>query len=172
MDAHVWLDPVNAKAMVAAIAATLQHADPDNAATYAANAEAMAARLDALDGHMAAILEPVRERAFVLFHDAFQYMEARYGLNAVGSITISPERRPGAERLTELRRTIRDSDAVCIFAEPQFEPALVRVVVEGTQVRTGELDPLGAAQPEGPDLYFSLMEGNADSLRDCLLPAG
>jgi len=168
MDAHLWLDPVNAKAMVAAIAAALEAADPANAELYATNAAEMSARLDRLTGRMQAMLEPVQGRPFVLFHDAFQYLEARFGLNAVGSITISPDRQPGAERLTELRRTIRDSGAVCVFSEPQFEPALVGVVIEGTQVRVSELDPLGAALPDGPDLYFTLMETNAESLRDCL----
>ena len=142
----------------------------DNAARYAANATAMDASLSDLQAELAAVLAPVRDRPFVQFHDAFQYLEARYGLNAVGSVTASPERRPGAERLAALRRKIADSGAVCIFAEPQFPPDLIDVVIEGSAVRTGTLDPLGADIPDGPGLYGTLMRRNTDALRRCLSP--
>ena len=59
--------------------------------------------------------------------------------------------------------------AVCVFAEPQFEPALVETIVDGTTTRAGVLDPLGAEIEAGPDHYFMLLNGLADSLRDCLL---
>ncbi len=169
-DMHLWLDPENARAMVRRIASALAAADPDNAARYAANATAMDASLSDLQAELAAVLAPVRDRPFVQFHDAFQYLEARYGLNAVGSVTASPERRPGAERLAALRRKIADSGAVCIFAEPQFPPDLIDVVIEGSAVRTGTLDPLGADIPDGPGLYGTLMRRNTDALRRCLSP--
>lgn len=168
VDSHIWLDPANAKAMTAAIAAALAETDPENAATYAANAGAMAARLDALAAELGRALAPVRDRPFVLFHDAFQYLEARYGLNAVGSVTISPDRQPGAERLAALRRTIQDRNAACIFAEPQFEPRLLQVVAEDSNARAAVLDPLGADLADGPELYFSLMRRNARALAECL----
>lgn len=171
-DPHLWLDPQNARAMVAAIATALQAADPAHAAGYAANAAALDARLASLMAAMAQDLAPVRDRPFVQFHDAFQYLEARFGLNAVGSVTVSPDRRPGAERLAALRARIRETGAVCIFAEPQFPPDLIAVVIEGSAVRTGVLDPLGADLADGPELYFALMQGNADALRRCLAPQG
>lgn len=167
-DGHIWLDPTNAKAIAAAVAAALTRVDPTNAATYAANLAALTARLDALDAEIAAMLAPVKDRPYIVFHDAYQYLERRYGLNAAGAITVSPEVRPGAARLSALRARIAKAGAVCVFAEPQFEPTLVRTLVEGTKARTGTLDPEGAAIPDGPDLYFTLLRFNAKALVDCL----
>ena len=167
-DGHLFLDPINAKAMVPAIAEALAAADTANAARYRANAAAVAARLDALDGELRGILEPVRARPFILFHDAAQYLERRYGLNAVGSITVSPERQPGAQRLQRLRRKIDQLGAVCVFAEPQFEPTLLQTVVERTKAKTGVLDYLGVAVPPGPNAYAETMRALARSLAGCL----
>ena len=167
---HVWLDPHNAEAIVRAAVAALQQADAANGARYAENGAAVIARLEAMDADLSARLAPVKEAPYLVFHDAYQYFEAHYGMRAVGSVTVSPERAPGAKRIAELRRKIEDAGAVCVFSEPQFEPALVATVVEGTAARTGVLDPLGAALSAGPDAYFSLMENLADSLVACLKP--
>ena len=113
-------------------------------------------------------LEPVRNRPFIVFHDAYQYFEKRFGLAAAGSITVSPEVIPGAQRVDEIRTKVRELDAACVFAEPQFEPRLVEVVTEGTNARSGVLDPLGAEITDGPDLYFELMRGMASSFKSCL----
>ena len=117
MDAHLWLDPANAKAIVAAVEATLVVADPDHAAAYAANAKAAAVRLDKLTEEVATILAPVRGKPFIVLHDAYQYLEHAFGLTAVGSITISPDQPPSARRLVGLRQTIRDRGVICVFAE-------------------------------------------------------
>ena len=169
-DMHVWLDPHNAEAIVRATVAALQQADAANGARYAENGAAVIARLEAMEADLAAKLAPVKEAPYLVFHDAYQYFEAHYGMRAVGSVTVSPERAPGAKRIAELRHKIEDAGAVCVFSEPQFEPALVDTVVEGTAARTGVLDPLGAALSAGPDAYFSLMENLADSLVACLKP--
>ncbi|WP_029010903.1 zinc ABC transporter substrate-binding protein ZnuA [Azospirillum halopraeferens] len=168
MNAHLWLDPANARAMVAVIAGTLAEADPANAAAYRANAEATTARLDALDAELAALLAPVKDKPFVVFHDAYPYLEARYGLSAVGAITVNPEQRPSAKRLKEIRTRISGLGPVCVFSEPQFEPKLVATIVEGTGARTGVLDPLGADIAAGPDLYPTLLRNLAASLAGCL----
>ena len=165
---HIWLDPDNAQAMVAAIAEALIEADPDNSGVYRANREILVRKLDQLSAEIAADLAGVQDKPFIVFHDAYQYMERHFGLNAVGSITVNPERQPGAQRLTEIREKVTELGAVCIFAEPQFEPRLVGVVAEGTQAKTGTLDPLGADLEYGPEMYFSLMRGNAEALRNCL----
>ncbi|MBI4183457.1 MAG: zinc ABC transporter substrate-binding protein [Proteobacteria bacterium] len=168
VDMHIWLDPENAKAIVGAAVATLAAVDPANASRYRANGARLAARLDALDRALGVRLATLRDRPYVVFHDAYQYFERRYDLNAIGSITVSPERSPGAKRLSELRGKILDLKAACVFSEPQFEPKLVGTIVAGTGARTGVLDPLGAALSPGPDSYFLLMEGLARGLADCL----
>lgn len=168
LDMHLWLDPRNAAAMVGAIVGALGQADPAHAALYDANGRQLEARLGQLDHELEARLAGVGERPFLVFHDAYQYLERRYGLNAVGSITVDPQRRPGARRLGELRAKVQELQVVCVFAEPQFEPALVDTVIEGSAARKGVLDPLGAALAAGPDHYFELMNGLAVALVDCL----
>ena len=150
------------------IAHVLAEADPANAATYEANAEELEGRLDDLTEEVTEALKPVRNRPFIVFHDAYQYFENRFGLTVAGSITISPEVIPGAGRVAEIRETIADRKAVCVFAEPQFEPKLVSTVVEGSDARTGVLDPLGADITPGPDHYFALIRAMAAAFKDCL----
>lgn len=167
-DTHVWLDPVNAKAMVGAIETALAAVDPAHAETYAANADRLKARLDGLIATISADLAGVKGRPFIVFHDAYQYFERRFAMPAAGSITVSPETPPGARRIAELQAKVKAVGATCVFAEPQFEPALVDVVIEGTDANAGVLDPEGAALKDGPELYFELIGNLAASLKDCL----
>lgn len=170
-DTHVWLDPMNAKAMVHEIEEALVKADPENAAKYEANAEAVSARLDDLITEVSAELEPVKGKPFIVFHDAYQYFENRFGVSAAGSITVSPEVMPGAERVGEIRAKVQELGAACVFSEPQFEPKLVTTVTEDTQAKSGVLDPLGAALDDGPTLYFELIRNMANSIKSCLSQA-
>ena len=168
IDTHLWLDPMNGKRIAAEVAETLSQLDPANADAYRRNAETYAARLDALDAEIEEMLHPVEDRPYVVFHDAYQYFEAHYGLNARGAVTLSPDRAPGAERLREVRHAIEDSGAACIFAEPQFSPRVLDVVTEGLDVKTGVLDPLGAELAPGPDAYPQMLRNLAVALKDCL----
>jgi len=167
-DMHFWLDPENAKLMVTEIAAVLGEADPGNAATYQTNAEAELVRLDALTAELGETLAAVEGKPFIVFHDAYQYFETRFGLEVAGTVTVSPEAMPGAARIDELRAKVAELGATCVFAEPNFEPAIVRTIVEGTEAKAGVLDPEGAALTEGPDLYPELLRGLANGLVDCL----
>lgn len=168
IDMHLWLDPRNAQVMVEGIALALSEVDPGNAATYRGNAARLRERLAELDTALAEKLAPVQGRPFLVFHDGYHYLEHRYGLAAAGSITVDPERRPGARRLSEIHSGLDELDVACVFAEPQFEPALVETVVGGTKVRTGVLDPLGVDLEAGPSQYFQLLDQLAQSLVDCL----
>ncbi|MBO9589329.1 zinc ABC transporter substrate-binding protein [Devosia sp.] len=167
-DMHFWLDPENAKLMVGNIAEVLSKADPDNAATYQANAEAEIASLGALETEVAATLVGVKDKPFVVFHDAYQYFEKRFGLEVAGTVTVSPEVLPGAARVDQLRTKVSELGATCVFAEPNFEPAIVSTIVEGTEAKAGVLDPEGSALTEGPALYGDLLRGLAAGLVDCL----
>ena len=168
IDAHIWLDPVNAAKIAQRMAAELSEADPENAATFAANAAALAEQLDALTAEIADTLAPVKDEGFIVFHDAYRYFEERFGLRAAGSITVSPDAMPGAERIAEIRQTVEAAGVACVFAEPQFVPRLIETVTEGMEARGGVLDPLGAALEDGADLYPALLRQMAASFRDCL----
>jgi zinc transport system substrate-binding protein len=167
-DGHLWLDPANAKAIVRVAVARLSTLDPAQAAAYGANGAALERRLDVLDASLRQRLGAVAGLRFVVFHDAYQYFERRYGLAAIGSITVSPEHRPGARRLREIRGKIAGLGVRCVFSEPQFEPRLVETVIAGTGARADMLDPEGAALVPGPDLYGALLTGLADRLESCL----
>lgn len=167
-DPHVWLDPENAKAMAAAVAAELAKADPTNAATYTANAEAFASSVDVLSGRIAAELAPVKAVPYVVFHDAFQYFEERFGLSAAGSIADVSAKAPSAKRLREIRGKIAEVKAACVFREPQYDGKVVETVIEGTNARQGVLDPLGAAITPGAGAYQQLLSQLSSDLKACL----
>lgn len=166
-DMHIWLDPENARVMARKIAATLGEADPENAAVYARNAQALDERLASLMETVRNELAPVADKPFIVFHDAYHYFEDRFGLHAAGSISINPETPPSAQRVKEIRDRIAESGAICVFAEPQFEPKIVGIVTEGTDAKSGVLDPLGADLADGPDLYPRLIQALAASFRAC-----
>lgn len=165
---HLWLDPRNGRAIVTGLVKILSELDPVNGGRYRANGATLDRRLVELDSRLAQQLQPVADRPFVVFHDAFPYLEKRYNLRAVGSITVSPGRAVGARRLSEIRAKIKATKARCVFSEPQFEPKLVAMLTEGTGAGRGVLDPVGVELTPGPEAYFQLMEGLGRSLRECL----
>ena len=167
-DPHIWLDPVNAQAMVDAIVVTLSRIAPERADAYHSNGATLKRRLDALLQHASAQVEPVRQRPYVVFHDAFQYLEHRLALTGAGALTINPALGTGARRVAEIRDLIRARGVVCLFSEPQFEPGLIETISAGTDIRTAVLDPVGADFDSGPDQYFELLQDNVDALVQCL----
>ena len=167
-DAHIWLSPDNARAIVTQLADRLGENFPDKADALEDNRDRMLERIDALDTELKERLEPISDEPFVVFHDAYQYFETHYGLNAAGSITIDPSRSPGSRRIHELRERLSEDDVACLFTEPQFRPALAETIVEGHATRLGQLDPVGVDIRPGPDAWFELMEGLADGFLDCM----
>jgi zinc transport system substrate-binding protein len=168
VDPHMWLDPVNGKAMARHIAAVLSVVDPANAVSYEDNAKAVARDLDALERDLAARFAAVKDRAFLVFHDAYQYLEARFDLNGQGAIVLNPETPPGARRIQEIRHRIEEAGVACVFSEPQFEVGYVRTVLEGTQAGTASLDPLGVEVVPGPGAYRQMLTDLSDALAGCL----
>lgn len=167
-DAHIWLSPSLVRTITEQLADKLMQWDPERADAIEANRDALLKRIDDLDERLSEQLEPVRDRAFIVFHDAYQYFEQHYGLNAAGSISIDPARSPGARRISDIRNRVAEGDVVCLFTEPQFRPALAETVAEGTDTRLGVLDPVGAELAPGPDAWFDLMQNMADGFSDCL----
>lgn len=165
---HIWLDPDNAIAMTRAIARTLSQVDPEHASAYRRNAAKEEARIAALDREIAKRLAPVRNRPYIVFHDAYAYFDAHYHLAAIGAVTVEPGRPVGPRRIATLRDAIKHGRAVCIFREPEFSPAVIRTLAAGTAVRIGVLDPLGAALAPGPQLYRELLTRLTGALTRCL----
>jgi zinc transport system substrate-binding protein len=172
LDPHAWLTPENGQAWLTAIAAELSRLDPDNAATYAANAQAAKAALEETEAHIRTILAPVGDAPIVVFHDAYGYFATHFGVNVAGAIALGDAAAPGARRLAEIHETLEHAGAVCVFPEAQHDPAYVQTVVEGTGVRVGGvLDPSGSALDYGPGLYDALLTGLATTIADCVTAA-
>ncbi len=168
IDSHIWLSPEIARRIVLRLTDRLSRLDAGNAARYQSNSRLLIERLQRLDRELSAQLAPVRSLPYLVFHDAYHYFEQHYGLNAAGSVSVAPDRQPGARRIHELRSKITRLDARCVFAEPQFRPKLVHTLIEGTSARPGVLDPLGSDLEAGPEAYFQLMRRLADNLVNCL----
>ena len=165
---HIWLDPGNAWMMLEHIAAVLGEIDPANNGLYQRNKTVYQDRLSVLSTQLEDQLAIVRTKPYIVFHDAYPYFEQRFGLQPAGSITLNPERAPGAKRVQQIRARIVAGEIRCVFAEPQFRPALVDTLIADTASRAGVLDPLGMNLTPGPDAYLQLLQALADSILDCL----
>lgn len=167
-DPHAWLSPENGAVWLNAIAAELSAADPDNAGAYFANAAAGRGELAALSAEINGILDPVRGRNFIVFHDAYQYFETAFDFPASGAISVSDASEPSPARIAEIQARVAEQGVTCVLSEPQFAPGIVAAVMDGSEARTGVLDPLGSDLEPGPDLYGTMLRNLATALADCL----
>jgi len=169
-DAHLWLSIARSKLLLEQTASELAAIDPANAAKYRDNAAKAAADLDALKTGLTTKLQPVQKRPFMVFHDAYQYFEQDYDLDAVGTVRVDPEHEPGAKRISELHQMIADHKIVCLFSEPQFPAKIVTKLAADGNVKTAVLDPVGADLAPGKTMYRQLLTNLADNLAGCLKP--
>ena len=167
-DPHAWLSPDNGAVWLNAIAAQLSAVDPKNAGAYFANAATGREELAALSDEINAILDPVRGRNFIVFHDAYQYFEKAFDFPASGAISVSDATDPSPARIAEIQARIAEQGVSCVLSEPQFNPGIVAAVMEGSQANTGVIDPLGSDLELGQDLYGNVQRNLARVLADCL----
>ena len=164
-DPHVWLDPMNAKVIVKEIEKQLVKLDPDNSSKYKANSKKAQSELDNLTKNIKKDLK--KDLRFVVFHDAYQYFENRFGIKVLGALTVNPDVLPGAEQLSEIREVIEHEKVNCLFSEPQFNPAIIKSIAKDTKVKTGVLDPLGATIDKGKGMYTELLSKMYASFKGC-----
>ena len=164
-DAHIWLDPVNAKKMVLEIAHELSDLDPNNKVKYENNANATIKSLDELVDSNKKILS--KDISYVVFHDAYQYFEKRFGVIPAGALTLNPDVLPGAKQIADIQDVINDKGIKCIFSEPQYNPKIIETIGNDMKISTGVMDPLGAYIDAGPSMYSELINGIANSIKDC-----
>ena len=167
-DPHAWLSIENAQTWLNLVAGKLSAADPENAGVYFANAAEARKEIDALVKEVNSILEPVRGRNFVVFHDAYQYFETSFDFPAAGAISLSDASDPSAARIAEIQDRVKDQGINCVLSEPQYNPNIVATVLSGTEAKTGVIDPLGANLQPGSNLYRDLIRNMAKSLAGCL----
>ncbi len=167
IDSHIWLSPSNALAMTQEVTRRLAESDPAHASLYRRNAAALGRRLSALDEQLRARLAGI-DTGFAVAHDAFQYFEHHYGLRFAGSISLGPERRPGAAHLRRLLAEWREKRVRCLFSEPQFASAMIDMLSAELDIRHAVLDPLGAAVEPGPSAYAQTLRALVDSFVGCM----
>ena len=168
VDMHVWLDAQNAKKIASAVAALVAQLYPQYEAMLQANMKEFSAKIDELETDMQRQMAPAADKPFIVFHDAYQYLEKRFDLRNVGAVSVNPEIAPGVRKIGELKEIIHETGASCAFAEPQFSAVILNSVTEGAQIQVGVLDPLGADIAPGPEAYFELMRNLANAFGDCL----
>ena len=167
-DPHVWLDPENAKLWLGTIADALSARDQDNAASYAANALKGAQRLEDLQARLQSQLTPLQGRPFIVFHDAYHYFEARFGIEARAAISLSDGVAPSAARMADVKDVVAQTETTCVFTEPQFNSGLIAALQGQNALSTASIDPLGANLPQGSELYPALIESVGTAFATCL----
>ena len=164
-DPHIWLDPINAKIILNEMVEHLIENDEKNSSTYKNNLAKALKDIDKLIKDVKSELN--KDISFIVFHDAYQYFEKRFGIQVLGALTVNTDVMPGAEQLSEIREVIEHEKVNCIFSEPQFNPSIIKSIAKDTKVKTGILDPLGAKLDKGKNLYFDLLNDMASSFKGC-----
>ena len=113
-------------------------------------------------------MEQSRKLNYIVFHEAYGYFENHFDIHHIDAISVNPERKPGAKKVTEIQSLIQSKSIQCIFTEPQFNPSIVTALLEGTQVKTAQLDPLGADIKSGPSAYSDFLMSLNKSIQSCL----
>ncbi len=165
---HIWLSPEMTKQAAIAIHAKLLELMPQNKDKLDANLLYFTDKIAQADEKIVKMLAPVQGKGYFVFHDAYGYFEKHYGLSPLGYFTINPEIQPGAQRLHQIRTQLVEHKAVCVFAEPQFRPAVINAVAKGTDVRSGVLDPLGSNIALGRDSYADFLLQLSNQYVSCL----
>ncbi|MBJ7220608.1 MULTISPECIES: zinc ABC transporter substrate-binding protein ZnuA [unclassified Brenneria] len=165
---HIWLSSEMSKQAAVAIHEKLLELMPQNKDKLDANLLYFTDKIAQTDKKIANMLAPVRGKGYFVFHDAYGYFEQRYGLSPLGHFTINPAIQPGAQRLHQIRTQLVEHKAVCVFAEPQFRPAVINAVAKGTDVRSGVLDPLGSDIALGKDSYVNFLTQLSSQYLSCL----
>ena len=164
-DAHIWLDPANAKEMVLEISHELSELDPSNKSKYEDNASKTIVALDKLIEEVDKSLS--KDISYIVFHDAYQYFEKRFGVIPAGALTLNPDVLPGAKQIADIQDVINDKGIKCIFSEPQYNPKIIETLGNDMNISTGVMDPLGAYIDAGPSMYSDLINQIANSIKDC-----
>ena len=167
-DVHVWLSPDNVIKIVQKVNKVLSFYFPENSKIYNDNTTKFIDKIRNLKMELVKELSPIKNKPYIVFHDAYQYFEKTFELNAVGSVALEGDIASSPKQISLIKDKIVKSKALCVFQEPQFDSKLVKIVVEGTDAKIGTLDPLGVNISENKDFYLQLITNMAKSLKECL----
>ena len=167
-DVHIWLSPDNAIKIVQKVNKVLSLYFPENSKIYNDNTTKFIDKIRSLKMELIKEMSPIKNKPYIVFHDAYQYFEKTFELNAVGSVALEGDIASSPKQISFIKDKIIKSKASCVFQEPQFDSKLVKIVVEGTNAKIGTLDPLGVNITGNKDFYLQLLTNMAKSLKECL----
>ncbi|MBT0722945.1 zinc ABC transporter substrate-binding protein ZnuA [Rosenbergiella sp. S61] len=167
---HIWMSPEMALMSATAIHDRLVQSMPAQKIKLDSNLSQFKDSLGDADKQISKQLSKVKDNRYYVFHDAYTYFEQHYGLSPLGYFTVNPEIQPGAQKLHEIRTQLTEHKAQCVFAEPQFRPAVIDAVSRGTGVRKGTLDPLGSNISLSQDSYVKFLSQLSSQYVSCLKP--
>ncbi|GAD78238.1 zinc ABC transporter substrate-binding protein ZnuA [Vibrio ezurae] len=167
-DPHIWLGPKQVAIVAKSIAERLIAIDPENESSYKVNLDHFLNNLQLTTSEISVKLKEVQDKGYYVFHDAYGYFEDYFGLNHLGHFTVSPERKPGARTLIQIKTRLAKGDVHCVFSEPQYTPAVINTVTRGSNVNQGELDPLASSVEEKPGAYFAFLKQLSQQFETCL----
>lgn len=168
VDPHIWLSIDNAQRIAHWMADDLSQLFPEHDTQLRKNAALFTERLSTLQSHLNERLQPLIERPYFVFHDAYGYFEDSIGIRPRGVFTLSVEVQPGARHIQTLRQQLNAAGPSCVFHEPQFPVDRINTLSADLPVRNAMLDPLGVDIIPGPSGYEQLLESLGHTLAECL----
>lgn len=167
-DPHIWLDVDNAVELVRAISATLIKHDPGNQTIYEKNTADVIGQLTKLKQELVTFAQPLKNKSFIVFHNAYGYLDQLLGIKPVAAIQKIEGRMPGAQRMSRLLDIVKEAKVRCVFAEPDANTRVVTSLANSAKIKQGVLDIIGVRLKPGPDAYFNMMRNLLNSLQKCL----
>jgi zinc transport system substrate-binding protein len=168
LDPHLWLSQSNALLIAEALARELVAQYPDKAAHYQAALARFRNASDDFVRRTGARVDAQRASAYLVYHDAFSYLEADLGVRHSASLVADPDVVPGMREMLRLRETVNATPPACILLEPETSDALVDTVLRDHSPRRITLDVLGSDMPGGTSAYHQLLERLIDGFATCV----
>ena len=140
LDPHVWLDPVLVKTQAKNIYEAVLKVDSVNSEFYKANYEAFIKELEALDKEIETILNPYKEKAFMIFHPSWGYFAKRYNLEQIAIEVQGKEPKPN--ELIKLIEEAKKHDIKIVFVSPQFSQKSANAIASSVKAGAVHIDPL------------------------------
>ncbi len=169
LDPHVWLDPVKYAELAEGVGKAFEKADPDNAADYKKNTEALTKKLGDLDTEFKDGLKNTESKVFFTNHSAFSYLAERYGLTQEAISGLDPESEPSPARVKELQEEAKADGVTTVFYETLVSDKTAKTLAKDAGLKTDVLDPLeGITDKSKGDDYIAVMQSNLAALEKAL----
>jgi len=164
---HVWMSISDCILQVKNIEKQLSSIDPTNASAYKRNSDEYVKKLESKKDEMHKVLDNLKNKDIITFHEAFPYFAKEFNLNIVAVIEREPGSEPSPKELKNTIRIIKKSKTKALFAEPQYSKKAAKTIANETGIKMYNLDP--AVTGDGSlNSYLNIMDQNLKSLEKAL----